>query len=149
MPNRGSYCTGLEAFRPVAPLIGALPVQRPMFLKTVYSSLESVPVIILNIKHWYSTSSARVKVNGHTCTSGCSNTCQGCQTRFSPFSNTLTYCLLQQQLRESGNGLYSYVRGSYLYGWCYPWSDVQVDSSVGLSCPLVLGMHIVASSARC
>ena len=88
-------------------------VELPILLKQLYSVGIKGKLWRL-LKHWYSTSSARVKVNGHT--SSCFNISRGVKqgSVLSPTLFLAVMDILLKQLRESGHGLH--IRGTYMGG---------------------------------
>ena len=88
-------------------------VEIPILLKQLYSIGINGKLWRL-LKHWYSTSSARVKVNG--CVSSCFNISGGVKqdSVLSPTLFLIVMDLLLRRMRESEYGLY--VRGTYMGG---------------------------------
>ena len=88
-------------------------IELPILLKQLYSVGIKGKLWRL-LKHWYSTSSARVKVNGQI--SSCFNISRGVK-QGSVLSPTLFLTIMDvllKRLRESGHGLH--IRGTYMGG---------------------------------
>ena len=88
-------------------------IEIPILLKQLYSISINGKLWRL-LKHWYSTSSARVKVNG--CVSSCFNISRGVKqgSVLSPTLFLIVMDFLLRRMRESQYGLY--VRGTYMGG---------------------------------
>ena len=88
-------------------------VELPILLKQLFSIGINGKLWRL-LKHWYSTSSAKVKVNGHISSSF--DICRGVRqgSVLSPTLFLAVMDILLKRLRESGHGLH--VRGTYMGG---------------------------------
>ena len=88
-------------------------VELPILLKQLFSIGINGKLWRL-LKHWYSTSSAKVKVNGHISSSF--DICRGVRqgSVLSPTLFLAVMDILLKRLRESGHGLH--VRGTYMSG---------------------------------
>ena len=88
-------------------------VELPILLKQLFSIGINGKLWRL-LKHWYSTSSAKVKVNGHISSSF--DICRGVRqgSVLSPTLFLAVMDILLKWLRESGHGLH--VRGTYMGG---------------------------------